>query len=109
MSILAADNRFDRSRPGPSDRRDMACLQRWCSTPAPGAPTALDCAASCAAVGLPFREVNIWRDAAASAAVHAVAGDSEIVPTVQVGDRWLVNPTVEEVCAAAGYDLPGHG
>src|SRR5215204_859451 len=38
MSILADDNRFDRSRPGPSDRRDMACLQRLCSTPDPGAP-----------------------------------------------------------------------
>ena len=59
--------------------------------------------------GLPFREVNIWRDAAAAAAVRAVAGGSETVPTVQVGDRWLVNPTVEEVCAAAGYDLRGHG
>jgi hypothetical protein len=23
---------------------------------------------------------------------------------VRVGDRWLVNPTLDEVCAAAGYD-----
>jgi len=44
---------------------------------------------------------------AAAAAVRAVAGGSETVPTVQVGDRWLVNPTAEEVCAAAGYDLRG--
>jgi mycoredoxin len=58
--------------------------------------------------GLPFREVNIWRDAAAAAAVRAAAGGSETVPTVQVGDRWLVNPTVEEVYAAAGYDPRGH-
>ena len=57
--------------------------------------------------GRPFREVNIWRDAAAAAAVRAVAGGNETVPTVQVGDRWLVNPTVEEVCAAAGYDPRG--
>jgi mycoredoxin len=57
---------------------------------------------------LPFREVNIWQDASAAAAVRAVAGGDETVPTVQVGDRWLVNPTVEEVCAAAGYDLRGH-
>ena len=58
--------------------------------------------------GLPFREVNIWQDASAAAAVRAVAGGDETVPTVQVGDRWLVNPTVEEVCAAAGYDLRSH-
>jgi mycoredoxin len=41
---------------------------------------------------LPFREVNIWQDASAAAAVRAVAGGDETVPTVQVGDRWLVNP-----------------
>lgn len=54
--------------------------------------------------GLPFREVNIFRDTAAAAAVRAAAGGDETVPTVHVGDRWLVNPTVDDVCAAAGYD-----
>jgi mycoredoxin len=56
--------------------------------------------------GLPFREVNIWRDAAAAAAVRAVAYGNETVPTVHVGDRWLVNPTADEVCAAAEYQAP---
>jgi len=56
--------------------------------------------------GLPFREVNIWQDAAAAAAVRAVAGGNETVPTVHAGDRWLVNPTADDVCAAAGYHTP---
>ncbi|HET8640923.1 MAG TPA: glutaredoxin domain-containing protein [Pseudonocardiaceae bacterium] len=56
--------------------------------------------------GLPFREVNIWQDAAAAAKVRAVASGNETVPTVHVGDRWLVNPTADDVCAAAGYQMP---
>jgi mycoredoxin len=56
--------------------------------------------------GLPFREVNIWRDTAAAAAVRGVANGNETVPTIQIGNRWLVNPTAEEVCAAAEYTSP---
>jgi glutaredoxin len=56
--------------------------------------------------GLPFREVNIWQDAAAATAVRSAANGNETVPTIQVGDRWLVNPTADEVCAAAGYKPP---
>jgi len=56
--------------------------------------------------GLAFREVNIWRDATAAAAVRGVADGNETVPTVHVGDRWLVNPTADDVCAAAGYLTP---
>jgi len=55
---------------------------------------------------LPFREVNIWRDPAAAAAVRGVADGNETVPTINIGDRWLVNPTADEVCAAAGYQPP---
>jgi mycoredoxin len=58
--------------------------------------------------GLPFREVNIRRDPAAAAAVRGVADGNETVPTVHVGGRWLVNPTADEVCAAAGYQ-PSRG
>jgi glutaredoxin-like protein len=47
--------------------------------------------------GLPFTEVNIWEDAAAAAAVRAVAQGNETVPTVHVADRWLVNPRAREV------------
>ncbi|SRR6266498_5650118 len=56
--------------------------------------------------GLPFREVDIWQDSAAAAQVRAVADGNETVPTLRIGDRWLVNPSAEEVCGAAGYD-PG--
>jgi mycoredoxin len=53
--------------------------------------------------GFQFREVDIWRDEAAAAMVRHAAGGNETVPTVHVGDRWLVNPTADEVCTAAGY------
>ena len=53
--------------------------------------------------GLAFREVNIWKDPAAAEAVRAVAGGNETVPTIEVAGRWLVNPTADEVCAAAGH------
>ncbi|MFI7575641.1 glutaredoxin domain-containing protein [Micromonospora sp. NPDC049497] len=56
--------------------------------------------------GLPFREIDIWRDADAAAAVRRVADGNETVPTIHVGDRWLVNPTADEVCTAAGYQPP---
>jgi len=56
--------------------------------------------------GLAFREVNIWRDAEAAAAVRRVANGNETVPTIHVGEHWLVNPTAGEVCAAAGYEPP---
>ncbi|MEU8255722.1 glutaredoxin domain-containing protein [Micromonospora inaquosa] len=36
--------------------------------------------------------VDIWRDPAAAAAVRAVAGGNETVPTVVLGDQAVVNP-----------------
>ena len=56
--------------------------------------------------GLAFQEVNIWQDAAAAAMVRDVADGNETVPTIHVGGRWLVNPTADEVCTAAGYRPP---
>jgi mycoredoxin len=47
-----------------------------------------------------FRELNIWQDADAAAAVRAVADGNETVPTVHIGDNWLVNPSLREVVAA---------
>jgi len=46
-----------------------------------------------------FREINIWNDAGARDRVRAVANGNETVPTVHVGDRWLVNPKVKDVTA----------
>ena len=46
-----------------------------------------------------FREINIWNDAQARDRVRAIGRGNETVPTVRVGDRWLINPTVEDVTA----------
>ena len=46
-----------------------------------------------------FTEINIWKDQQARERVRAVADGDETVPTVNIGDRWLVNPTVEDVMA----------
>jgi mycoredoxin len=53
--------------------------------------------------GVPFGEVNIRHDSVAAATVRAHADGTETVPTVRIGGRWLVNPTVSAVSAAAGY------
>lgn len=50
--------------------------------------------------GVPFTPVDIWADRSKATLVTAATGGDEIVPTVQVGDRFLVNPSVDEVVAA---------
>lgn len=49
--------------------------------------------------GIAYRELDIWQDSEAAAAVRAVANGNETVPTVNIGDVWLVNPSVGEVRA----------
>lgn len=56
--------------------------------------------------GLPLREVDIWRDPEAAALVRSLADGNETVPTVVIGARALVNPTVEEVLAAVAAQAP---
>lgn len=56
--------------------------------------------------GLPLHAVDIWRDPEAAALVRSLAGGNETVPTVVVGTRALVNPTVEEVLAAVAAQAP---
>ncbi|WP_306357899.1 MULTISPECIES: glutaredoxin domain-containing protein [unclassified Nocardia] len=54
-----------------------------------------------------LREINIWEDAEAAARVRSVANGNETVPTVFIGDRAMVNPSVRQVLAAArGEDAP---
>lgn len=50
---------------------------------------------------IPYDASNIWEDPAAADTVRGAAGGNETVPTVQVGDRFLVNPTLDEVLATA--------
>lgn len=51
--------------------------------------------------GIAFTDVDIWTHREQADIVRAATGGDEIVPTVQVGDRFFVNPSVEEVVAAA--------
>jgi mycoredoxin len=56
--------------------------------------------------GIAFHEINIWQDSAARVLVRAAGNGNEIgneiVPTVRVGARWLVNPSVDDVAAQVG-------
>lgn len=56
--------------------------------------------------GIPFREVNIWEDPDAAARVRAVAGGNETVPTVFVGERALVNPSIGQLTELVRHAAP---
>lgn len=48
-------------------------------------------------LGVDYDAVDIWQDRSKADIVRAATGGDEIVPTVQVGDRFLVNPSAREV------------
>lgn len=50
--------------------------------------------------GIAFTPVDIWADRSKVALITAATGGDEIVPTVQVGERFLVNPSADQVVAA---------
>ena len=56
--------------------------------------------------GLPYRELDIWQDPDAAAAVRAAADGNETVPTVNVGSTWMVNPSIQQVLAAVRAEAP---
>jgi glutaredoxin len=49
--------------------------------------------------GVPYRAVDIWAHRDQARVVRTATGGDEIVPTVRVADRFLVNPSVDEVLA----------
>lgn len=51
--------------------------------------------------GVAYTDVDIWNDRSQAEVVRAATGGDEVVPTVQVGQRFLVNPSADEVMAAA--------
>lgn len=55
---------------------------------------------------VPLREIDIWDDREAAAAVRAVAGGNETVPTVVVGGHAMVNPGSREVLEAVRTYAP---
>jgi mycoredoxin len=63
----------------------------------PGCPFCTMLRADLAAAGLSYQERNIWQDPEAAAAVRAAANGNETVPTINIGDVWMVNPSVDEI------------
>ena len=51
--------------------------------------------------GVPYEAVDIWEHRDKADIVRRATGGDEIVPTVQVGDRFFVNPSADEVIEAA--------
>lgn len=66
----------------------------------PGCPFCTMLRADLNAAGLPYTERDIWQDPEAAAAVRAVANGNETVPTINIGEVWMVNPSVDEVIGA---------
>ncbi len=56
--------------------------------------------------GISVAEHNIWDDPEAAAHVRSVANGNETVPTVTVGDRSLVNPSIKAVVAFLADSAP---
>lgn len=50
--------------------------------------------------GIDYRDVDIWSDRSQAEVVRGATGGDEVVPTVQVGDRFFVNPSADEVVDA---------
>lgn len=63
----------------------------------PGCPFCTMLRAALRANKLTYTERDIWQDDEAAAAVRAAANGNETVPTVNIGDVWMVNPSIDEV------------
>ncbi len=50
--------------------------------------------------GISYDALNIWDDPEAAAFVRSVADGNETVPTVVVGGRAMVNPSIQQVLEA---------
>lgn len=73
----------------------------------PGCPFCTALRAGLRRHGLDFQEINIWEDSDAAAVVRSIASGNETVPTVVIGEWSAVNPSANEVLAAAGEHAPG--
>lgn len=72
----------------------------------PGCPFCSRLRAGLRRAGIQTVERNIWTDQEAAARVRAVTGGDETVPTVLVGSRGLVNPSVSDVVSAVRAEFP---
>lgn len=53
-------------------------------------------------LGVSYEEIDIWEHRDQAEVVRAANGGDEVVPTVRVGDRFLVNPRAEEILGLLG-------
>jgi uncharacterized protein (DUF427 family)/glutaredoxin len=77
----------------------------------PGCPFCSRLRSGLRRAGISTLEHDIWADPTAAARVRAITGGDETVPTVVIGSRALVNPSVRDVAAVvrAGFpDEAGH-
>lgn len=51
--------------------------------------------------GVEFTTVDIWQDRSKADVVRQATGGDEIVPTVEIAGAFYVNPSADEVIAAA--------
>lgn len=72
----------------------------------PGCPFCMNLRRGLRRRGVPTTEVDIWADRDAAERVRAVTGGDETVPTVFVGSRAMVNPSVRDVVAAIEREFP---
>lgn len=72
----------------------------------PGCPFCTRLDRQLSGVDLPIRRHNIWDDPEAAATVRSVADGNETVPTIVVGTRGLVNPTLDELISAVRSEAP---
>lgn len=72
----------------------------------PGCPFCSRLRRGLARAGIATVEHDIWVDPEAAARVREVTGGDETVPTVLVGSRALVNPSVAGVVAAVRAEFP---
>jgi len=66
----------------------------------PGCPFCMALDRSLKGIEIPLEKHNIWEDDQAAAFVRSVANGNETVPTVRVGDEFMVNPSAKDVAAA---------
>lgn len=63
----------------------------------PGCASCVRLRAGLSRWGIDRREFDIWRDPDAAERVRRLAGGTETVPTVVIGDRALVDPSLDDV------------
>ena len=72
----------------------------------PGCPFCMILDRALSGIEIPLEKHNIWEDPDAAAFVRSVANGNETVPTVRVGDQFMVNPSAKQVAAAVAMVDP---